>query len=904
MAEKIVVGPFNRGLRNDVTPFNIDNDSFPVLINAYQWRGRVKRKRGTAPLGRLQRYIGTTNGAGDLVVSILPVPIETGIVSFTIGADIFVDPGTTADPATQTLLTNSSGTGTLNRVTGVLTITGSLANTDVIYFPRLPVMGLEDLELASSQYPGTIAFDTTYAYNISTQAPYDITDVSFYKNPATGDYPLYVQKTTWTPTSWNGEDYQQFWSTNYEGAFWVTNGINVPFTGATIGMQFKAVVSVVVNSPTDVTLEITAHGLVVGDFVFLNEFDESILAGINFQTGYVIAVPDANHVEVVLPNANVVGATTTGIAQYLTSRSDTSVDCIRWYDGNPTDGNVPPAFVTGKGWVNFMPPLSQDIFSIADLPPAQYYLVGARMLLPFKDRLLAIGPVVQSSTGVPIYLQDTVIYCQNGTPYYTASFQGDPRFPTTPPGVTSILVPANQTAFPAAWFEDTTGFGGYISAGIQQPAVTASANEDVIIIGFNTLQTKLAYTGNDIVPFNFFLINSELGSSSTFSAINLDEGVLSRGSRGIIIASQTLTKRIDLEIPDEAFQVRLTDNGAERITAIRDFINEWTYFTYPVNTIPYKFPSTTLLYNYRDNSWARLFESYTTYGLFRKTTGYTWANIGRTYPSWEEWSVPWNSGNSTLFDPEVIAGNQQGFVVFRDKGIGEADSLYIQNIVGNVITSPNHGLNEDDYIVISEALGTVGTLVNDKIFSVYAVTEDTFKINPSIASATYLGGGLIERLYIPLIQSKQFPVAWAMARKTRICAQRYLFSTTDDAQVTLNIYLSENADNPYNYGGIVPSSNTQNNALIYSTVLYTSPESTNLGLTAANSNLQMPTAAEQAQVWHRMNTSLIGDTVQVGFTLSDTQMRAVAEDGSFISQQAEIELHGMILEVTPSQELV
>ena len=45
MVEKLVVGPINKGLRGGVTPFNVDNDSFPTLVNAYQWRGRIKRKR-------------------------------------------------------------------------------------------------------------------------------------------------------------------------------------------------------------------------------------------------------------------------------------------------------------------------------------------------------------------------------------------------------------------------------------------------------------------------------------------------------------------------------------------------------------------------------------------------------------------------------------------------------------------------------------------------------------------------------------------------------------------------------------------------------------------------------------------------------------------------------------------
>ena len=46
MGEKIVIGPINKGLSKYYTPFYIDNDSFPVLVNAYQWRGRIKEKEG------------------------------------------------------------------------------------------------------------------------------------------------------------------------------------------------------------------------------------------------------------------------------------------------------------------------------------------------------------------------------------------------------------------------------------------------------------------------------------------------------------------------------------------------------------------------------------------------------------------------------------------------------------------------------------------------------------------------------------------------------------------------------------------------------------------------------------------------------------------------------------------
>ncbi len=929
MGQKLVVGPFNKGYRNDRTAFIIDNDNFPTLVNAYQWRGRVKRKRGTSRLGRLTRYFNSTvlsYNTGSTTITLNGSGAGNLLTGFSLQANGNIIPGSVVITDTMTAIVYTdpamngtlSPSGTINYATGDITIAAAAGNTITAifrYYPDLPVMGLEDLTLNVNQYPQTLAFDTTYSYQILPVAPYVIYDVSFYKNPLTGVYPGYVQKTVVTPTSWNGQDYQQFWTVNYQGALWATNGINVPFITTNIGMQFKDIVTVTVvagGPPAIATLQITAHGLVVGDFVFINEV--STTTGINFQTGYVISVGDANNVNVEFPNATIATNGSGGIAQYLTNRSDTTKDCLRWYDGDPTDGSgTNPTLNGNHGWVNFAPPLSKAEFSIADLPPRQYYLVGARAIVPFKDRLLFFGPVVQTSDAdSQIYLQDTVIYSQNGTPYYTASFTGDASLSTTV--FSPILLPINQTATASAFWEDQTGFGGFISAGVDQPILTVSTNEDVLVVGFDRLQTRIVYSGNDIVPFNFFLINSELGSGSTFSAINLDKGVLTRGNRGYVLTTQVDCQRFDLDIPDQVFQIQLIANGAERVTAQRDFVNEWIYFTYPKNDpsvqVTHKFPNQTLFYNYRDNSFGIFNEAFTTYGQFRKQTGFTWSNIGDTYGSWEEWNDPWNSGTSTLLQTEVIAGNQQGFIVFRADGTGETESLYIESVLANTVTSPNHCLDEGDYITFSGALGTVSTQINGKIFSVSALIDnDTFTISPEIedpfanpptVTGTYFGGGLITRMYVPYIQTKQFPAAWDMGRKTRIGFQQYLLSRTVNSQIQLLLFLSQNATNAYNTGPIVPDQFSINNGLIYSTVLYTCPESTNLGLTPANTNLQTPTASDQEQIWHRINTSLIGDTVQLGFTMSDEQMR----NPDFVNQFSEIELHGFIIDLNPSQMLV
>jgi hypothetical protein len=897
MGEKLVIGPIDKGLKNDRTAFVIDNDSFPLLKNAYQWRGRVKRKRGTQQLGRLRRYIGTTDGSGNITVTISPHPITSGISSFVIGTDVFYDPGG-ASPVT--LITNgAAGTHTLNRSTGVLTIAGSIINTAVIYYPGLPVMGLEDLTVTDSQFPGTLAFDTKYSYNISTDTPYSITDVSFFYNPATGTpgYTNYTQKGSSLALNWNGKTYQQFWTTNYQGAFWATNGINVPFSSTNIGMQFIAaskITSATQTSATTVDFVIPADStvnIIIGDFVFANEFTGTSGNTLNWQTGYVTNKVGTTYT-ITFPNASIGAAgLTPGILQTLTNYSDLTKDVIRFYLGNPNDGLIPPTFNHTGGWVNFMPPLSQSVFGIADEPQAVYYLVGARMIIPFKDRLIFLGAVVQTSTGSPIYLQDTVVYTQNGTPYYTVSFQG---FPTNPTNLLPILIPPNQTASPAAFFDDSTGFGGYITAGLDQPIVTAADNEDVLILGFDPdYQVRFVYTGNDIVPFNFYVINSELGSSSTFSSISMDRTVISRGPRSFTMSSQVEVQRFDLDIPDQVFQISLQNNGNERFCAQRDFINEWIYFTF--NSVTdrdyqkYIYPSQSLQYNYRDNSWAIFNETYTTYGSFRRASGLTWATVGNTYPTWEDWTENWEAGESTLYQPQVIAGNQQGFVIFRAEGLGEGASLSIQNISSNTITSPDHGLLQGDYITFTGVLGDLGYYMNGLIFSVTNITQNTFDINPSsLPAISYVGGGQIIRYYVPVIMTKQFPVSWNMARKTRLGVQQYLLTATDISQITLKIFLSQDSSNAWNFSTIVPDINSSNDGLEFSTILYTCPESTNLGLSPANINLlqlnslgQNNTSSNaQAQIWHRINTSLIGDTVQLGFTLSDEQMRSYSAVGT------------------------
>lgn len=883
MAEKLLIGNFPSGLNTNREPFFISNDSFPVLENAYAWRGRVKKKRGTDLFGRLQRRVPATSTATILTLSgagtgsanlISDFSLQSsgsivlGSISFTDGTH------TWTDPLENGTLTGTGGaTGTINYATGAITLAGGTPSVDITgsfqYYPNLPVMGLEDFDSNTQTTaplftpPQLVAFDTVYSYQATQGVTNTFFDVSFYK--ASGN-----------PVVWSGQDYQQFWSCNYYNALWVTN--------SNPGLHFLPIATITVGSPTIITTT-NPHGLITGDYVWFNEVTGTDAADLNGQTAQITRTGANSFTVPIDTTADVIN--NSGIFQTLTASAG-SGDGIRWYDGN----NGSPPVGTTLGWVNFAPPTSNAV--------QPKYLVGASVIIPFKDRLVCFGYYLQGSQdAAPIYYEDGAIWSWNGTPFYTT---------LVPTGVSNLLGGVPSAA--NAWYQ-TPGNGGFLLAGIQQEIITVTNNQDVLLVGFENRQTRFVYTLNDLDPFIFYAINSELGSQSQFSGVTLDQGAVTIGQYGIIITNQIQAQRIDLDIPDSVFTIRAEDQGVDRVNAYRDYRNEWIYFSYPSDNSFFKFPTETFLWNYRDNTWAILFENFTHHGQVFITASYTWGN--NPYTDWGSTNVPWGSGQTGTYYPTTLGGTQQGFVLALDRDSSEAQSAYISNVVGTststTITSPNHCLYTGAFVFFEDCLGitningVVGkvTLIIDSMTG--AADPDNFLVDIQNVTGTYLGGGTYSILNQYFLQTKMFQPYWEQGKQIRIGTQKYLFDNAPQGQTTVNLYLSENPANSGNQPPYIPDPNTYNYSVFYTSTVLTSPEPIYGTSTDSNpAGTPNPSQQQQSQIWHNLNTSLIGDTVQIGFTLSDTQMKAVANGRPYIAD-SDFVLHAIDINISPSQVL-
>ena len=732
MGKSFLISDFDVGLEKDKEPFLLPEKAFPVLEDAFVFRGKVKRRFGFNLFdgghldSRLSMQLGPTGATpfGVNVPGAIPIP-SPGRQTFSIGTVILTS--NSAAAGVQPLIsTDPLYTGTFNNTTGALVINHpAIVATPVYFYPGLPVMGLRTRESATVNFEDTVAFDTQFAYQ-RTGGRWEILGPL----PANAAAAPNAGEARWT-----GSNSDFFWTTNYRSA---------------------------------------------------NSYEN------NFYTVNYNPRPAAD------PPMDQDGI------KYIT--------------------------VGGLAWVNLRPQLNGG---------ATRFLETAKIILPFKDRLVVLNTIEEDDQGADRTHVNRARWSQNG----------DPTVPAT------------------SWLDDIVGRGGFVDASTSEAIVSAEFVENRLIVFFERSTWELVYIGNPVLPFVWQQINTELGCESTFSQVGFDEGIVGIGNRGVHFANPNGVKRIDEKIPDVIGEINNLTEGAERVYGIRDFSRELVMWTFTQFSATGTFPNRNLIYNYRNNTFANFNNYFTCFGYYQKVAGLTWASL--PYKDWTEWTEPWNAGISQARFPLIIAGNQQGFTHLFESNNNDASLMVTVVNAGTLtLTVPDHNLLNGQFVRLSEMNGLT---LGNAIVQIDNITANTFTIDTTIAGV-YLGGGLVEVLNNFDIRTKNFSLFAQEGKSNILNDVEVLLEKTSDGECTFNIYQDFNTDE-----AMTP--------LWGDSSLRTRPEDDDTF------------AASQNKIWHHVSQGVIADTFQFQFTLSDDQMRD--ED----IQASDFVLHALLINAEPTGRL-
>jgi len=768
--DRFLISPLETGLQTDTKPWQVLDDAFTYLQNAYVFRGRVKKRfgsilMGTTPLNsQLRISLGTNaNSSINLPANTASHTPQLAIGQlFSLGADTFEVYQLGA--GVSTLSTNAGVSAVIDSTASpnTVTFTGGALST-VYWYPALPVMGITQYLTGAVNNHPTFAFDTEFAYTFS------------------GSPGAWARSGT---AVWKGSN------TNY---FWVSNWTGIP-------------------------------GVIL---MFVSNF--------NFTLG--AAAP----------------ATTDDPIWYLNGSTWTS------RIGSSTANGI--FFLPGGNAVGAGP-----------------FVQTARIIVAFRNRQLLLNTVENdnSLTGG----SGTATQYKNRCRF---SFNGSPL------AVNAWYEP-NQT--------DSAGGiaagGGFVDATTDEEIISAQFIKDRLIVYFERSTWELAYTGNEILPFRWNRLNSELGSQSTFSFIGFDKELLAIGNTGVHACNGSNVVRIDEKIPDEIFEFEAKANGNLRTVGIRDYFNELAIWTFvsdleePTQT----FPNQLLIYNYRNQSWALFDDCFTFFGYFEQGSDVTWA---QTAPqTWEQATYTWNNGNIQANQRVILGGTQQGYMLRLSDDVSRnapgmnitnmsfaATGIVTLNIINhNLSATPSEFPADQDFVYFENIVADATTIafMNKTIFPVFSVVNaNTITVNTfgGLTSGTYYGGGTVARVSNVQMTTKQFNPYVDKDRNVYVQRIDFGVEATTYGQITVD-YFPSSSDVSMINGGV------QSGAIMGNSVLETYPYST------------IPLEAFQTLLWHPVYFQTQGQFVQFSLYLSAGQM--VNPSIAF----SDFELEGMILYTQPT----
>ena len=498
--------------------------------------------------------------------------------------------------------------------------------------------------------------------------------------------------------------------------------------------------------------------------------------------------------------------------------------------------NDDPIWVTQDGatWTNFSP---LTIFLTAG-----NFVRTARIIVPFKNRLVLLNTIESNPAGnLNTAFPNRCRYSHNGSPF-----------------ATNAWLEPNQTT--GGTFADGAGF---IDATTEEAIISAEFIKDRLIVYFERSTWELAYTGNEVLPFVWQKINTELGSQATFSSVPFDKQILTIGNTGVHACNGANVERIDSKIPDEIFEFKVSNNEQLRIAGIRDYIFEMVYWAFvaDTDTATQKFPNQLLVYNYRNGSWAINDDCFTTFGYYEQQGDTTWSSTNLT---WAQATFTWTAGIIQANQRQILGGTPEGWVLIIDGDVARnAPSMQITNMtIPSVLMGAgfvdlqviNHNCALNDYVAVENTNGIALPITG--IYEVVAIIDaNNITIRAADIAGVYTGGGTLARVSNIQILSKRWNPYVNQGRNLHLARIDFAVDKTQNGQITVDYYPSSTEVSMLQ-GGVASGAIMGNN------VLETSPYPANL----------YPLEQFQDLLWHPIYFQSVGEFIQLVFYFTNAQI--------------------------------
>lgn len=789
--QPLLIGSFNSGLIKSKKPYALIDDSFQMLQNTYTWRERVKRREGIKLVGRLRRQFtvavkltNQANGATYVVTDILAdaafglrtsepdAQIEPGGVTIVVGALSFSDSTTATPPGAENgvLVEAGSSTGTINYTTGRL---------DLAFSPSLG--GATDVDVTFSYYPALPAMGIRKREQAA----------------------INNEQTAWFDTkyvySYDGNDFSSpsssVWSGNDSDFFWMAN-----FRGITADVRlFFATNNATPSLSTNNRIRHTADLATWTDFTpAVSGTDQTGIAPTTLAVGSVAYAGTLSSTPIIPGSVTI--TVENGVDDTVGFRDQVGTYPAGTLNGSPSTNSGIIDYSTGVVTLSF-----SSAFTVSTATVTAIYqnetssMFQAKIIVPYYGRLLALNVFEGLNAGASLNIFNRCRFAQVGDP-----LQQD------------------------AWISTIPGKGGFIDAPTNEAIVSAQFYKNTLIVSFDHSTWQLTYVGNYGLPFLWERISTDFGAESTFSTVLFDGGILAVGDKAIVKSSGNDVQRIDLDIPDTVFEFNNEDGGKKRVHGTRDFKKELVYWTYSDGGLAKKFPNRTLVYNYRNNTYATFRDNVTVFGELTTPTGDLW-----DLPiSWDS-NISWDESFPAQL-PAKISGNQQGWIHWYQypdaettadslTNMNEHESLAIKSITLSAASNisveiSNHNLEQNEIIFITGLLfvdestdTTVSTDLNNRFFQVTITDDDNVTLTewnfttqqyqetthnaiaytPDPADGdTYMGGGQMALVQNMEIITKDFNPFVGQGSHIKMSYTDFMMDATPNSAISVDLFIN------------------------------------------------------------------------------------------------------------------